>query len=90
MAVFIKPNRWTRQPPYNAGVDWNNPLTAGIRNLWNMSQRGMVDAVGNANGTPIGGVGLAGHDAATSSGMSLMKNKSVLAVWPFWSVTSMK
>jgi len=67
MAVFIKPNRWTRQPPYNAGVDWNNPLTAGIRNLWNMSQRGMVDAVGNANGTPIGGVGLAGRNDGLAS-----------------------
>lgn len=66
MPVFL-PRRWNRQPPYNAGVDWNNPLTQNIRNLWNMSQRGMVDAVGNANGTPIGGVGLAGSTDGVAS-----------------------
>lgn len=66
MPVFL-PRRWNRQPPYNAGVDWNSPLTQNIRNLWNMSQRGMVDAVGNANGTPIGGVGLAGSSDGLAS-----------------------
>lgn len=29
MAIFL-PRRWNRQPPYNAGVDWNNPLTRGM------------------------------------------------------------
>jgi hypothetical protein len=65
MAIYL-PQRWRSQlPTPDAGVDWSNPLTLGLRNLWNMAGRGVRDATGAANGTPIGGGGL----LATTDGL---------------------
>jgi len=65
MAIYL-PQRWRSQlPTPDAGVDWSNPLTLGLRNLWNMAGRGVRDATGAANGTSIGGGGL----LATTDGL---------------------
>jgi len=44
MAILI-PQRWARQPQYNTGIDWSNPLTRGLQSLWRFDQ--LVDAVKN-------------------------------------------
>ena len=44
MAILI-PQRWARQPQYNTGIDWSNPLTRGLQSLWRFDQ--LVDAVQN-------------------------------------------
>lgn len=52
MSYLILPSRSTRQPPGMARIDWNNPITRGLRAAWMASSANML--VNSVQGSGVG------------------------------------
>ena len=82
MPIFL-PRRWNRQPPYNAGVDWSNPLTRALISAGFADQVAGAGPVTRINSTTLaaglGGMSLR-FNAATSDYATIGRNLSPLSI----------
>lgn len=86
MSALILPSRFTQQPQQGAQVDWSNPLTRGLSDIWLPTGGPRTLVRGEATstvGTVISGVGAAGqfvrgNGSSTLSGVQIASNSSNL------------
>lgn len=86
MSALILPSRFTQQPQQGAPVDWSNPLTRGLADLWTPTGGPRTAVRGEATvtvGTVISGVSaggqfVRGNGSSTLSGIQIAGNSNNL------------